>query len=66
MKWTVSVLIVAAIFSKFLTKNYNNGLNLLKLLYRKLLPGYSENGIFDYVTITSAPSNDMLIYGEVF
>ena len=28
-------------------------INLLKLLYRTLLPGYSKNDIFDNVTITS-------------
>ena len=40
-------------------------LNLLKLLYRTLLT-QSENGIVDDVTITSALSSDMLIYGESF
>ena len=44
-------------------------LSLLKLLYRSLLTvffGYSENGIFDDVKITSALRHDMHMYVDIF
>ena len=63
MKWTVSVPIVATIFSQLLTKNFYNTFEFVKVIVLNIVNPDTVKTAF---LMTTALSSDMLIYGESF